>query len=204
MTSPVLRVVIVEDEPLAREGLAAAVARVAAASADGAGVAVAALCENGVVALDVIRRLQPEILLLDIAMPVLDGFAMLEQLEPEVTPPAIVFVTAYDEHAVRAFEAEALDYVVKPVPDARLRAALSRAARRVAETRSLRAELEAPPAAPLAVPAQSYLRQLVVPDRGRQLIVPVTEIDWIEGDTYYVRVHARGGTRLLRERLGAL
>src|SRR5690348_14469196 len=113
MTSPARekhRVVIVDDEPLAREGLHDALRRVADDVAD-----VTALCENGFAALDAIQRDRPDILLLDIAMPVLDGFAMLERLEPEATPPAVIFVTAFDEHAVRAFEAEAIDFLVKPV-----------------------------------------------------------------------------------------
>jgi two-component system LytT family response regulator len=161
---------------------------------------VAALCENGVVALDAIRELQPEILLLDVAMPVLDGFAMLERLEPEATPPAVIFVTAYDEHALRAFETAAIGFLVKPVNGDKLRATLERAVRRVAEARALRAELE--PAA--SAGDAGYLKQLVIPERGRQWIVPVDEIDWIEGDTYYVRVHANGRVRLLRERLSRL
>ncbi|MDB4874816.1 MAG: response regulator receiver [Gemmatimonadetes bacterium] len=190
------RVVVVDDEPLARDGLRDAVERAAVP-----GVSVVALCENGVVALDRIRELQPEILLLDVAMPVLDGFAMLEQLEPEATPPAVIFVTAYDEHAVRAFDAEALDFLVKPVADARLRAALERAVRRIAEARALRAGLDAEPP---PVAAGRYVQQLVIPDRGRRLVVPVDEVEWIEGDTYYVRVHAQGRVRLLRERLSRL
>lgn len=189
------RVVIVDDEPLAREGMRDAVMRAAVS-----GVEVAGLCENGVVALDVIGRVQPEILLLDIAMPVLDGFAMLERLEPESTPPAIIFVTAYDEYAVRAFESEAVDFLVKPVADARVRAALERAVRRIAESRALRNELQAIPTE--ATPR--YLQQLIIPERDRQLVVPVDDIEWIEGDTYYVRVHTHGRVRLLRERLSKL
>src|SRR4051812_21584939 len=113
-----MRVVVVDDEPLAREGLRDAVGRLALPD-----VEIGALCENGVVALDVIRTMQPEIVLLDISMPVLDGFAMLEQLEPEATPPAVIFVTAFDEHALRAFETQALAYLVKPVSDEKLRVA---------------------------------------------------------------------------------
>lgn len=187
---------IVDDEPLAREGLRAAVVRTAVPT-----IEVAALCENGVVALDILRELRPEILLLDIAMPVLDGFAMLERLEPETTPPAVIFITAYDEHAVRAFETEALDFLVKPVADARLASALQRAVRRIAEARLLRSSLE-PPAQP--PPGQRYLRQIVIPERGRQLLIPVGEVEWIEADTYYVRIHAGGRVRLLRERLATL
>jgi two-component system LytT family response regulator len=199
-----LRVVIVDDEPLAREGLRDAVARVGVE-----GIEVAALCANGVEAIDVVRELQPEILLLDIAMPVLDGFATLERLEPETTPPAVIFVTAYDEHALRAFDTEAIGFIVKPVSDAKLRAALERASRRVAEARALRADLDAPRESPRESPHESprdgeYLRQLVIPERGGRLVVPVSDIEWIEGDTYYVRVHTGGRVRLLRERLSRL
>lgn len=188
-------VVIVDDEPLARDGLRDAVGRLSISGVDLVGV-----CDNGVAALEAIARLEPQILLLDVAMPVLDGFAMLERLEPEATPPAIVFVTAYDEHAVRAFDAAAVDFLVKPVSDDRLRTALERAVRRVKESRAFAAELQAntQPSEP------GYLRQLVIPERGRQLVIPVDDIEWIEGETYYVRVHARGGSRLLRERLSRL
>ena len=192
-----LRVVIVDDEPLARESL-----RRSLAAAEPGGFVVTALCENGIEALDVIRRDRPDVLLLDIAMPVLDGFAMLERLEPEATPPAIIFVTAYDEYAVRAFEAEAIDFLVKPVAHDRLRVALERAARRIAEAHALRAGLDAPNAMPES--PTRYLEQLVIPDRDRQIVVPVHDVEWIEGDTYYVRVHHRGRDRLLRERLSRL
>ena len=190
------RVVVVDDEPLAREGLRDALRRVASDIVD-----IAVLCENGVVALEAIARDRPDILLLDVAMPVLDGFAMLEQLEPETTPPAVIFVTAYDEHAVRAFEAEAVDFLVKPVSDARLRSALDRAVRRIAESRALAADLALRSS---STEGPRYLSQLVIPDRDRQHVIPVDDITWIEGDTYYVRVHSRERVRLLRERLSRL
>jgi two-component system LytT family response regulator len=194
------RLVIVDDEPLARDGLRDTVARLAIPNID-----VAALCANGVIALEEIRRTSPDILLLDVAMPVLDGFSMLEQLEPDATPPALIFVTAYDEHAVRAFEAEAIDFLVKPVADARLRTALERAVRRIAEARALRNGLEEPRSTgAVSSAANGYVRQLLIPERGRELVVPVDAIEWIEGDTYYVRVHTRGRVRLLRERLSRL
>jgi two-component system LytT family response regulator len=191
-----MRVLIVDDEPLAREGLRAAVDRLALPT-----LRIAGVCANGVEALDVIRDEQPDILLLDIAMPVLDGFAMLERLEPEATPPAVIFVTAYDEHALRAFDAEALAFLVKPVSDDKLRATLERAMRRVAEARALRADLRQTPSMRTG---SEYLRQILIPERDRQLIVPVDDIDWIEGETYYVRIHAGGRARLLRERLSNL
>ena len=192
-----LRVAIVDDEPLAREGLRSAIARV---GTDGIGVVVT--YENGIAALEGIRGDCPDILFLDVAMPVVDAFAMLEQLEPEVAPPAIVFVTAYDEHAVRAFEADATDFLVKPVSDDRLRASLERAKRRVAEKRAHRGELEREIPAPNNT--ATYLRFVVIPERGKRVVVPIEEVDWFEGDTYYVRVHTRARVRLLRDRLSRL
>ncbi len=191
-----LRVAVVDDEPLAREGLVAAVARL------NVGADVAATYANGVAALEGIRRDCPDVLLLDVAMPVLDGFAMLERLEPEATPPAVVFVTAYDEHAVRAFEREATDFLVKPVSDDRLRAALDRAARRIAEKRALRGDLDGGDGAPIE--SSAYLRYVVIPERGKRVVIPIEDVTWFEGDTYYVRVHANGRARLLRDRLSRL
>ena len=99
----------------AREGLAADLAAL--------GVDVIAVCADGRAAHDVIRDQRPDVLFVDVQMPEIDGFALLESLEPEQLPPAIVFVTAYDEHALRAFEVRALDYVLKPFSRERLKAA---------------------------------------------------------------------------------
>jgi two-component system LytT family response regulator len=196
-----LRILIVDDEPLAREGLRDGVARLSATGGLPE-LAIVGVCENGVTALAAIHEHEPDVVLLDIAMPVLDAFAMLERLEPEHTPPAIVFITAYDEHAVRAFDTEAVDFLVKPVADERLAAALARAVRRIDEARALRAQLDA--AADNGKGSGRYVDRLVIPERGRHLVVPVSDIAWIEGETYYVRVHAQGQARLLRERLATL
>ncbi|MEP6506807.1 MAG: LytTR family DNA-binding domain-containing protein [Gemmatimonadales bacterium] len=196
------RVAIVDDEPLARQGLVAAINRI---GSDGNShvLEVVAVCENGMVAIDRVREVEPDILLLDIAMPEVDGFAVLERLEPEETPPAVIFVTAYAEHALRAFDAEALDYVVKPVPDARLKAAIDRAISRVNERRAAREALEHSPLARVSKGSQ-YLQQFVIPERGTQIVIPIDDVEWIEGDTYYARVHAVPRERLLRERLHVL
>src|SRR6476620_6894293 len=98
----------VKHEPLAREGLRSQLGAIP-------GISVVAECANGYDACDQIITHRPDIVFLDIAMPELDGFATLERLEPEDVPPAVVFVTAYDAHAVRAFGARALDYILKPV-----------------------------------------------------------------------------------------
>jgi two-component system LytT family response regulator len=151
----------------------------------------------------------------------------------------VIFVTAYDEHALRAFEARALDYVVKPVATDRLRSAVDRAARRVLEARALRDALESDRGGPHSIvpdgprrqapapgvpvtdaPATDapiagatrldaahgggYLTQLLVRDRDGTTVVRVEEIDWVEADTYYVRLHTGSRSRLLRERMHVL
>src|SRR5437868_11725669 len=175
----VLKAVLVDDEPLAREGLRSLLSEIPA-------IELVAECANGYEACDAIVKHRPDVLFLDIAMPELDGFALLERLAPEDVPPAVVFVTAYDAHALRAFEAHALDYVLKPVAPERLRVAVERAARRVREARALR-DATPPDVTPPEEPR--YASQLLVRDRDRVTVVRVDDLDWIEAETYYVRLH---------------
>ena len=198
-----LRVVIVDDEPLAREGLAESIERLVR-QGELRGIVVVASCETALAGERAIRDLAPDIALVDVQMPLVSGLEMLARLEPEAMPPAVLMVTAHAQYALDAFGVRALDYLVKPVPLATLAAALRRAATRVAEVRALRAVTEMPPPLPAATTAEPYLRQLVIPDRGQRIVVPVADIIWIEGETYYVRVHTARQSRLLRERLGAL
>jgi two-component system LytT family response regulator len=204
-----LRAVVVDDEPLARDGLRDELE-------SGLGVQVVAACANGDEACDAITRLRPDVLFLDVEMPEIDGFEVLERLEPEDVPPAVVFVTAFDAHALRAFDAHALDYVLKPIVRERLRAAVDRSVIRVREALALRDLVErdaaSPSAAPTApasdspavAPAERYVSRLVVRERGRTLVVRTADLDWIQADTYYVRLHAGAESRLLRERMAVL
>ena len=198
-----LRVIIVDDEPLAREGLTESIARLVSRE-EIAPMRVVAACETAAAGAGAIKSLSPDIALVDVQMPVMSGLEMLAALEPESVPPAILMVTAHTQYALDAFGVRALDYLVKPVPLATLAAALRRACTRVAEVRALRAATEIAPPLPAGTAAQPYLRQLVIPERGQRTVVPVEDIVWIEGETYYVRVHTARGGRLLRERLGAL
>jgi two-component system LytT family response regulator len=190
-----LRALVVDDEPLAREGLSLLLE-------DIPGITVIAECANGYDACDAIVEHRPDILFLDIAMPELDGFATLERLEPEDVPPAVVFVTAYDAHAVRAFSARALDYILKPVAPERLAAAVEHAAQRVREARALRDSIERETE---AAGGDAPLTRLVVRDHRGTTVVPVEDIEWIEAATYYVCLHrssgAEGSPLLLRERM---
>lgn len=119
--SALLRAMIVDDEPIARRG----VQRLLSRDAD---LEIVGEAGSGVEAVAEIRRLRPEILILDIQMPDLDGFGVLQELGSDL-PPAVIFVTAFDQHAIRAFEVHALDYVLKPFDDERFEAALRRAKR---------------------------------------------------------------------------
>ena len=122
-----LRVVIVDDEPLARDCMRLALR-------DAAGVSIVAECGDGAAAVEAIRRYSPDVVFLDVQMPGLDGFGVLERVD-SATLPVVVFVTAFDSHAIRAFEVNALDYVLKPFPDERLLAALDRARATIRERR---------------------------------------------------------------------
>ena len=191
-----LQAVIVDDELPAREGLAADLAAL--------GVSVVASCADGRAAEVALRDRRPDVLFVDVQMPEIDGFALIESLEPDELPPAIIFVTAYDEHALRAFEVRALDYVLKPFARDRLQTAVERAERRVREANALAEQLERGESEPDSV-GDRYLTRLVVRERDGAFVVPVSEIDWIEADTYYVRLHtANGKSRLMRERMAVL
>ena len=123
-----VRVLIVDDEPLARDCMRLALRGVP-------GVSIVGECGDGNAAVDGIRRHSPDIVLLDVQMPGLDGFAVLDRIDPALMP-VVVFVTAFDSHAIRAFEVHALDYVLKPFPDERLVAAVDRARATVQERRN--------------------------------------------------------------------
>jgi two-component system, LytTR family, response regulator len=191
-----MRVVIVDDEPLARRGIR----QLLATHAD---VEVAGEARNGREAVRILNALAPDLVFLDVQMPEIDGFDVLRQLTLDPLP-AVIFVTAYDTFAVRAFESHALDYLVKPVHEARFQDALARARERL---RSLEAvELSRRLSSMLASgpPSPSPSRRLVIGTGGSDLILEASEIDWIEADDYYAAVHAHGKRHLVRESLASL
>jgi two-component system, LytTR family, response regulator len=180
-----LRVVIVDDEApargLLREYLAAH-----------PGIEVVGECANGFEAVKVIGEQAPDLVFLDIQMPKLDGFEVLELLE---RPPAIVFVTAYDEYALKAFEVHAVDYVLKPVTRERLAESLTQARARLGAA----AVAPAPSPATLAAAARppgTYVERLLVKDGPNVHVIPVDRVDWIEAQDDYVGIHAEGKTHL--------
>jgi two-component system LytT family response regulator len=194
-----LRAVIVDDEALGREGVEIALQ---ALTHRRPGVEIVALCASGVEALHIVRTMRPDLLLLDIQMPEMDGFDLLDQLEPEDVPAAVVFVTAYDAHALRAFEANVLDYVMKPLVPERLHEALVRAARRVEESKALSARAQSD--GPAFEPGDSPVTRLVSRGRDGTVVVPVDEIEWIQADAYNVWLHVAGRAVVLRERMHVL
>jgi two-component system, LytTR family, response regulator len=191
MSAPrVLRTVIVDDEAPAR----ALLREYLAAEPD---VQVVAECANGFEALKAIAEHTPDLVLLDVQMPKLDGFEVLELLEHR---PAVVFVTAYDEYALHAFDVHAADYVMKPVGRERLAEAIAQARARLAG-----AAPPAPPAATLAVAARppgQHAGRLLVRDGARVHVIPVEQVDWIEARDDYVEIHAGGRSWLKPQTLG--
>lgn len=179
---PILKLVIADDEPLARE-------RLRMLLADEAGVEVVAEAGDGQQVLDACAALHPHAVLLDIAMPGLDGLETARRLAGLVPPTAVVFCTAYDEHALSAFEAAALDYLVKPVRPERLAAALER-------VRSFHA------GHPL--PEEARRTQLCARLRGSLRVIPIDEVHYLQAEEKYVVVHHARGEDLIEEPLKAL
>ena len=181
-----MRVLIVDDEPLARRFLAELLAEIP-------GVEIVGEAANGFEAVQATERLKPELLLLDIQMPKLSGFEVLELLGEAA--PAVVFVTAYDEYALRAFEVHAVDYLLKPVDPARLAAALARVEER------LRARAPAPSASALAAAARPPgrpLERVLVREEGRVHVLPLDRIDFVEAQDDYLSF-AAGGKRFRKQ-----
>jgi two-component system LytT family response regulator/two-component system response regulator AlgR len=182
-----LRVMIVEDEPVATRRLVRLLRECPA-------VEVVALVEHGRAALELIHATRPNLLLLDIEMPGIGGFELLERM-PASLAPAIVFVTAFDKHACRAFDVRVVDFVLKPVIPDRLSAALANA-RRDLETRHVERKLSdlqqmvAQLRGRLTTDRSRYDREIWVQQRAENIRVPTDRIDWIEADKDYVRIHS--------------
>jgi two-component system LytT family response regulator len=189
------RVLIVDDEPLARRGIRQLLAPYPEFE-------VAGEARNGREALRLLEALKPDLLFLDIQMPGLDGFGVLRAYGIE-RMPIVVFVTAYDEFAVRAFEAQALDYLIKPLSESRFRTTMGRVRERlrVADALATAARLTALLKG-LPVPAAGH--RIAVPTDDGEMLLDPGEIDWIEADDYYAAVHASGRRYRVRESLAAL
>ena len=193
-----LRCVIVDDEALARE----AVRNLAASDPH---LEIAAECVDGAGAIREIERLRPDLLFLDVQMPEVDGFAVLQDLKARDVPlPVTIFVTAYDSYALRAFEAHALDYLLKPVREERFSRAVEAARSRIAADRGAQVVDRLEEFLSRAdLPARRAPR-LPIREKGRIAFLPVDEVEWIESEGNYVRLHLPRGSHLLREALSSI
>jgi two-component system, LytTR family, response regulator len=175
-----VRTLIVDDEPLARRNLSVLLRQ-------DPEIGPVDECGSGFEAIAAIRTTRPALVFLDVQMPECDGFDVIEMLGSDV-PPAVIFVTAHDEYALRAFDVGALDYLLKPFDDARFRRALARAKDKLTDK-----EQRLPPT-----------RRLVIKSAGQVLFVSASEIDWIEAADYYACLHVGNQTHLLRRSLADL
>ncbi len=186
-----LRVLIVDDEPLIRLGLRSGLARIG-------DIEIAGECEDGEQAVEAILSARPNVVLLDVQMPGRTGLDVVREVGPE-RMPLVIFVTAYDEYAVTAFEMNAVDYLLKPFDEERLRRAIERARERLEGrdraglVQQLRALIDAKP--------RPWARRLVVKNGDRYDLVAVDSIDWIESANNYVQLHCGDRTHLMGETL---
>jgi two-component system LytT family response regulator len=213
MSDPI-RVLIVDDEPLAREGLKKLCER-------DPDIEVVGECADGRAAVAAIEQIEPDLLLLDIQMPSMDGFEVLREVGPD-RMPRVIFVTAYDQFALRAFEVHALDYLLKPFGDKRFFDAMARAKQAMHQVgqSDLRARLlgllEAvgfeersvgqPPHAGMdaGTATRSFVPRIAVKERGRVVFVRTDEIDWIEAADYCAKLHVRERVYVIRESMKSL
>ncbi|HTW84480.1 MAG TPA: LytTR family DNA-binding domain-containing protein [Candidatus Sulfotelmatobacter sp.] len=192
--SDALRVLIVDDEPLARRGIALRLGRFA-------DIEIVGECGDGKAAVEAILNLTPDLVFLDIEMPVMNGFDVLGAL-PAERVPAIIFLTAYEQHAVRAFEVHALDYLLKPVDDERFAASI-RSARRLLDS-ATQMQIAARILGMLGERPKQYASHFAVRTGSRIQIVLVEEIEWIAASGDYTELHVRGRSHLLREAMNSL
>jgi two-component system, LytTR family, response regulator len=175
-----IRTIVVDDEPLARSNLTVLLRL-------DPEVEIVAECGSGKEALAEIRKRKPDLVFLDVQMPECDGFDVVEQLGKDL-PHAVVFVTAYDQYALKAFEAGAIDYLLKPFDNARFGRALCRAKERVTQSQEFPGKAD----------------RFVIKGAGQITFVKISDIDWIEAADYYACLHVRTKTHLLRQRMSEL
>ena len=200
-----IRVLIVDDEPLAREGI-----RLLLESESD--IEVIGEAADGMEALKAIESLRPALVFLDVQMPGMSGVDVLEKLDG-ANIPEVIFVTAYDQYALRAFEHHAVDYLLKPFDDERFQDALEQARKRIRERGAdrlgqrllaLLAEFREAGDSPSVETPSPFARRLAVRTSGRIYFLRTEEIDWIEAADYYVKLHVGTKSHLMRESMNKL
>ncbi|HET8554997.1 MAG TPA: LytTR family transcriptional regulator DNA-binding domain-containing protein [Rhodanobacteraceae bacterium] len=192
MNLPPIRALLIDDEILARLALRQALV------AHG-NVEIVGECGNAHEAMQAMDALAPDLVFLDIRMPGMDGFRLLHELKPEASP-MVVFATAFGEHALRAFDADAVDYILKPIDQARFDQAMARVNTRWSGRHVLQGDVDAD----VAAPPSSFAQRLSVRIGEHIRVLATTDIDWIGADGNYVSIHTGNGTYLHRETLGNL
>jgi two-component system LytT family response regulator len=188
MAAQTLRAIIVDDEELAR----AMLREMLNSHPD---IEITAECGNGFEAVKAIGENPPDLLFLDVQMPKLDGFEVLELMDPG---PAVIFVTAYDQYAMRAFDAQAVDYLLKPFSADRFERALERARARLGESR------QPPPDLALAARGPERPQRIVVRDGPKVHIIPIERLDYVEAQDDYVALHSMGKSYLKQQPIAAV
>ncbi len=187
---------IVDDEPLARELLRSMLEHVA-------DIEVVGEAGDGLAAVDEIERLRPDILFLDVQMPELDGFQVVRELDHERLP-VIIFVTAYDQYALRAFEISAIDYLLKPFDEERLGRAVERARSQLSGRERNDLDRRVLDLLQAATSREQHLDRLVVRTEDRAILVRTSDLDWIEASGKYVKLHVGRVEHTLRESMSRL
>lgn len=186
-----MRVLIADDEQLARSVLREYIEHVP-------GIDIVAECTNGFEAVKAAADLKPDVIFLDVQMPKLDGFEVLELIDRDI---AVVFCTAFDQYAMRAFEAAAVDYLLKPFSEERFRTALRKLEQRHGEIRSASLPVELKAA---VRPAGEYLERIVVKDGSKVHVIPAGKLDYAEAQDDYVALHSEGKTWLKQQTIASL
>lgn len=184
-----LSVIIIDDEPLARERIRELL------KVDGE-IEITAECKDGKEAAEKINKHKPDLIFLDIQMPKMNGFDVITKLEKI---PAIIFVTAYDEYAIKAFEINAMDYLLKPFDKERFHTALSRAKDSLSNDTPVLNEKIASLLSGLEKQKDNFVERFVIKSGGRIYFVNASEVDWFEADGNYIKLHAGSKTELIRE-----
>ena len=192
-----LRVIVVDDEPLAREGMV----ELLETHDD---IEIAGAFPDGPTALVAIESIKPDAVFVDVQMPGMTGFELVDALDVDPLP-AIVFVTAYDEYAIRAFEVNAIDYLLKPVSTDRLTQTVSRVRAHVRSRGDDGYRAKMTTLLDGVVPDRAHgVGRLIVREVGQIVVVPTRDVDWVEGADYYAKLHVRNAVHMLRETLSSL
>jgi len=196
MKSAQIRALIADDEPLARKFIRRMLK-------DDRDVQVVGECSNGKEAVAMIRKQNPDVVFLDVQMPEMDGFAVLETIGIERLPE-IIFATAYEQYAIRAFELHALDYLLKPFDQARFKEAIKHAKERFRSVRQDGGQMQISALLETIKNKPQYLDRLVIKAGGRITFLSTDEINWIEADDKYVHLHTAKISPMVRQTLSAM